>query len=168
LRYFRKCGFTIIELVIVVSILGVLTALAIPAYSRHVSGYKLYTAARQMVGEIREAQQRAVAEEKASYYIIFNTDQSRVNEKDCYIVKDNMENVKKIELDGAVNLYETNFIKSGSSHRLGFSANGRPLDRGGRVALEDKYGNVYYVIVAVNTGRVRIDKVEPPGSEIGL
>lgn len=167
MHYFSKRGFTIVELAIVVLILGVLTALAIPAYHRHVSGYKLYSAARQMVGEIREVQQRAIAEEKASYYILFSVDPGRVNEKDYYIVKDNMENVKTVKLDSAVNLYGTNF-KYGYDHRLGFSISGRPLNRGGRVMLEDKYGNVYYVIVAVNTGRVRIDKVEPPNSETGL
>lgn len=57
-------GATILELTILLVLLGILTAVAIPSMSPVVQGYRLRGAAWQLVGDLRLARQRAVTTRK--------------------------------------------------------------------------------------------------------
>jgi prepilin-type N-terminal cleavage/methylation domain-containing protein len=155
-------GFTVVELAVVIVIMGILVGFAAPNYQAQIARYRAYSAAREMVGEIRAVQQKAIAEEEASYNILFDV----ANE--CYYVRKGDTTLKTVTVENGV-VYSTNFLYNGTLNKLGFSATGRPLSRGGTVTLQNKYGEIYYVIVAVHSGRVRIDKTVPPdpNPEIG-
>lgn len=156
-------GFTVVELAVVILIMGILVGFAAPNYQAQIARYRVYSAAREMVGEIRAVQQKAIAEEEASYNILFDV----ANES--YYIRKGDTTLKTITMQNGVDLYNTNFLCNGNPNKLGFSAAGRPLDRGGTVTLRSNYGDIYYVIVAVHSGRVRIDKtVQPdPNPETG-
>jgi len=59
-------AFTLIEVVLVLLILGLIVGAAIPVWQGFISSKNLDTAVRQVASDIREAQARAMAEEK--YY----------------------------------------------------------------------------------------------------
>lgn len=63
-------GFTIVELLVAISIAGVLMALAVPSFSRYQNNHDFVASARQTVAELRLAQAGAVAEE-TSYRVDF-------------------------------------------------------------------------------------------------
>ncbi len=68
-------GLTIIELVVVLSILSILLSIATPSFHRHVANTNLRTAARDMASDIAALKERAIAE-NASFTISFDQGQN--------------------------------------------------------------------------------------------
>jgi type II secretion system protein H len=68
----RRNGFSLIELLIVLAILGIGSALAFPNVTRWFEDYRLKTTARQLVSDLQFAKMKAVAE-KVQYRICFET-----------------------------------------------------------------------------------------------
>ncbi len=73
-------GFSLIEALLVVSILGILLALAFPTYQRVVMERRVQNTAREIAGLLRAAQQLAVAKsaEVASVVVKFQGDEVSV------------------------------------------------------------------------------------------
>ena len=59
---FRRCAFTLIELILVLALLVVITSLAAPAMSRFIRGRALDSEARRLSSLMHAAQSRAVSE----------------------------------------------------------------------------------------------------------
>jgi len=59
---FRRCAFTLIELILVMSLLVIITSIATPAMSRFIRGRALDTEARRLLALTHLAQSRAVSE----------------------------------------------------------------------------------------------------------
>lgn len=62
-------GFTLIEVLIVLLITSTLLLVAMPQLAKAVEKYSLDVAARQLAEDIRVAQQQALNEESASYFL---------------------------------------------------------------------------------------------------
>lgn len=151
-------GFSLIELLLVLLLMGILLAVTLPLYERSVARYNLTGAARQMAADIRMHQQIAISAEDplSTYQIIFDSSRNR------YQLQKNVRVMKTINLPGTVQIANTNFPVQ--NNRLRFNIQGRPLDGGGTITLRDKVtGELYYVIVAPITGRVRISTQPPVG-----
>lgn len=61
-RLGRESGFSMVELMVVMLILGITLAAGVPAFARFTQSAKLDNAAKQMIGHFRLARQKAVAE----------------------------------------------------------------------------------------------------------
>ncbi|MFA5047787.1 MAG: prepilin-type N-terminal cleavage/methylation domain-containing protein [Patescibacteria group bacterium] len=85
----QPAGFTLIELIIVLSIILILTAISLPVYSSIQPNLDLNASIRQTTSDLRLAQQLAVTEQ-INYSVIFDVvdnSYSIVNTKTNYIVK---------------------------------------------------------------------------------
>ncbi|WP_338826621.1 pilus assembly FimT family protein [Neomoorella thermoacetica] len=151
-------GFTIVELVIVMAIMFVATAIAIPNMRSVYSRYVLYTVAREMAENIRFCQQKAVSvgeEGTTPYDVYFNIIY------DKYEIRYNKKTLKTVELPRWVDLVGTNFPQNGGYFErnvvVPFNQTGKPVGGGGTIFLKDRVSQKYfYVIVNPITGLVRV------------
>lgn len=143
-------GFTLLELILVILILSIVMAIVIPSFQRPLAYYKLYTAGRQMVADIREWQQRALTEEQ-SYKIKFDTKNNK------YYITKGIYTINSIQLPTSINLYSTNF----GNNEFIIDISGNPQNGfGGTVIIQNDYNKRLFIIVA-KTGRVRMDDKPP-------
>ncbi len=68
----RACGFTLLEILVAMGILGILAGFAIPHWSSLLSGYRLNAAARQVAVELHSARNRAMAQYRR-FKVVFTT-----------------------------------------------------------------------------------------------
>ena len=69
----NRNGFTLVELVLALLFFAIVTAIALPSFRGYIENTKLKAAARQIVSDMAEAQQRAKAE-NAQYRITLSLD----------------------------------------------------------------------------------------------
>jgi len=72
----KKNGFTLIELLVTFVILGIVTAIAIPGFSRWLPGYRLKSASRELYANLQLAKMGAV-KDNADWAVVFDTGTSR-------------------------------------------------------------------------------------------
>jgi len=151
-------GFTLAEVAVTAALIGVLAAVACPQLVRVAEKQYIKSAARQVLEDLRWAQQAAINCEKYSYVVVFDV----VNER--YLIYDRGSTVyppvKKVYLPPGVDLYGTNF----PNHTLYFNNRGLPSPAG-TVELKDRRKKTSLYVIVHPRGRIRLDKVPPlPGS----
>ncbi|MBM7854504.1 prepilin-type N-terminal cleavage/methylation domain-containing protein [Desulfohalotomaculum tongense] len=146
-------GFTLIELIMVTVILGIVISVTVPNFYGYLNERRLETAALQMASDIRYLQQRALAEESASYGIAFYPRQGKYN------LYKSIKILKSVKLPPGVDVDRTSFREN----RLQINVKGLPRGCvGGSVCLVSKnIPKVKYVVVASITGRVRTSDIKP-------
>ena len=73
-RMKRTCiptGFSLIELMIVIALISIVSAIAVPSWQKYRANTNLKTAAREVMADLSNAKQRAI-EENLKYSITFN------------------------------------------------------------------------------------------------
>ena len=68
----RRDGFTLIEIIVALTIVGILSAIAIPNWSTLLPTHALNGAARQVQSELHRLKSRAVSE-NAAFHLVFST-----------------------------------------------------------------------------------------------
>lgn len=148
---YKSEGFTLLETLIVLTLMGVMLTILLPDFGRILDDSKLNTAAVELSQNIRMVQQKAVSDNgKNIYKIVFD-----LNRKDRYQIHQGFI-VKIIYLPSGITFEWTNFSKK----QLIFYASGAP-EEGGTVAIKNK-NKMLYVIVRPATGFVRIDDSYSP------
>ena len=69
-----RCGFTLVEMLLVIVIIGVVSAISVPSFVKSMRGNRLRTSARSVVAEGRDARSMAVMHQRAMA-ITFNLDE---------------------------------------------------------------------------------------------
>ena len=152
-----QAGFTLIELMIVVVLIGVLVAVLIPDCSRLIGGYNLNCAAGEMATNIRLLQEKALRHESPGYRMLFD----KVNHSYTYTEDYRTGVYKVVKLPPGIELAYDNFSRPGFVG-LHFAANGNPLFRfGGHIALKCRATGAFRFVIIDSIGRVRIDDVPP-------
>ncbi|UCF05383.1 MAG: prepilin-type N-terminal cleavage/methylation domain-containing protein [bacterium] len=73
----RKNGFTLVEMMIVVSVLGLILAIGTPPFIQFLRHYQSKDAAQIVMGVLRQARSRAI-QEKNNYIVFFNLTNSQM------------------------------------------------------------------------------------------
>lgn len=152
----KEAAYTLVELLCVVALLGMMTAIAMPLVQDMGRKRNLEIAARTMATDIRRCQQSAIFTGKEHYIeflIFYDIYHYRINT----VPKSKTERVKFPE---GVYYQSTTIAHTNGIPRLSFGANGAP-GSAGTVVLRSTAGEVIYVIVTPATGRVRISS-DPP------
>ncbi|GAW94135.1 prepilin-type N-terminal cleavage/methylation domain-containing protein [Calderihabitans maritimus] len=142
----KQRGFTLVEMAIALVLIGTLTALAFPSLQRSVDRFRLWTAARELAGNIRYLQQEAVNGKSTTIHMTFDT----VNH--YYVIVENAAEKKKIFLPPGFTFGSVTF----SDNTLRFTIDGAPSGGGGYAEIVSPRGDRYQVVVAGATGRVQI------------
>jgi prepilin-type N-terminal cleavage/methylation domain-containing protein len=65
-------GFSLVELIIVIALLSIVSAFAVPVWQRYAANTDLKTAAREVMADLSNAKQQAVEENLDVYRLTFN------------------------------------------------------------------------------------------------
>lgn len=154
MRTQKRKGFTLIELMIVVAVMGILMTIAIPGYQIFTAQKRLNGAARMVMSDLMAARMKAVSLNQR-VKVSFGSNVYRIcNDADGNgTVADNEGD--DIEKDISAEHYDVTLSASANPifHPRGTAA------LGGTVTLTNSRGSKY-VIVAL-TGRVRISDTPP-------
>jgi prepilin-type N-terminal cleavage/methylation domain-containing protein len=138
----RTAGFTLIELMISIAILGLLFGLALPSLNRVVEKQALMSYSKQLAGDLRYVRQKNINGNLALQIQLA---------KNKYTIR---EGIRVIDVKQAPQ--GINFLDKFSSF-IHFNAHGVPIGVGATtLRLKNSCGDIYEVIIMVNTGRVRV------------
>lgn len=123
----QKPGITLIELLTVIGIIGILTAVAVPTISTYLPGIQLNGSARVLSSNLREAQERTITEQK-QYLIRFSTNTSP-KYYELIRINNGIEDapIKKINLPYNENIILADTI---TNNQIVFSIDGGPSSNG--------------------------------------
>jgi len=152
----RNQGYSIIELTVVILIIGIILAIAVPTMQNYLADCQLQAESMLLQQEIRSVAQESLVKDSGSYYIRLDLP----NDKYKIIDPSSNNGYRVVELPDGVDLAFSNF----TNHYIFFSPKGKPVV-GGCIRLESKKtGKMQYVIVAAITGRTRVSE-QPPLSD---
>ncbi|TAJ75253.1 prepilin-type N-terminal cleavage/methylation domain-containing protein [bacterium] len=145
-------GFTLLELLVVVAILSILGAVAIPIWSVLLPTYALNSATRQVQSELHRTRSRAVAE-NTKFHVVFSPTSYKIQRHKGKSYKDTGEDKP---------LPEEIFLGNSSVKTLSFDSRG--TSNGGTVRLCNSNGAGKNIRVQSSTGRTRVCPMpgEPP------
>lgn len=168
----RNSGFTLIEMMIVIAVIGILLSVSTPAIIRWLPNYRLKSVASDLVSNFQKAKLEAV-KRNTNVLIKFTTGaytpSGRVGNYQIFVdngagggtanngTRDGTELILVQEsMPQNVSLYFANF--SGSTTAAGYNSRGLPWnERIGNVKLQNK-NSIYYQATLSFTGHIRLEK----------
>ncbi|MGI6705454.1 MAG: pilus assembly FimT family protein [Clostridia bacterium] len=148
-----RTGFTLVELAIVISIIGLLGLLIVPNIVSTTEKWILESAAQEMLQDIRTTQQLAVTSGYEHSFQL-NATQNRYRIRHVSSTK---PTIKEVEMDKRIKVRVggDGFVVFGDYRVLSYKATGSP-ERTGTIYLSVDSGHSVAITVMLNTGRAVI------------
>ncbi len=167
IRYSIQLGFTLLELLVVLVIIGVMGAFVVPRLAGSISNTNLKTVSKRIAASLRYARSQAISESR-TYEALFDLDKSRVVIRGGQTAQEDEEKnggggdqdsrqSKQYELPEDVRLAKAIRGEDESDSglfRIIFLSNGG--SSGGELLLRNDRGYRYRITVDVITGTVRV------------
>ncbi len=149
MRVGRGKGFTLVELLIVIAVMGILSAVAVPGYQTFLAKKRLNGAAREVMSDLMEARMQAINQNNR--FRVFFLDNRR------YLILDDDDNNNAISSGETTRLknIQTNFSDVTLSRTADPIFHPRGTATLGTTVTVTNSQGTKYVIVSL-TGRVRI------------
>lgn len=147
----HKKGYTVIEMILVITIIGILATVSLPIYKKSLAHYRHSSALRMIATDIRLIQQQSITKNQ-SYGLVFNN-------IDYSLMRG--ENLELRVLPKGNHILGTDF----DNNALSFNPSGEPSKGGGNIIIGDTSGNRSYVVITPATGKVKIDDEPPENSK---
>lgn len=149
-------GFTLVEMLVVLAIIGMLMGISLPFTSSFGKGLKIKTTARAIAGVLRVAKSNAVTLRK-NYSVVFDV------KKDEYWIEDASGQVyeKKYSLPASIK-FEVKDNKEADpvtfkDDKATFNPSGGMEESGGSVTFTDKQGDSRTISVIGSTGKISVN-----------
>lgn len=138
-------GFTLIEVILVLAILGLLLGVAMPSFQKPFAHYQLRSVAMQMAADMRWARQQSIYGRAGmlKFWVLRKERQ--------YLIQDATRIVVQRSLPAGIEFHEIVLERN----PLTFTLTGAP-SIGGRVVFRNAYGELSYVYFMPSSGRIRI------------
>jgi len=154
----KRNGFTLVEMMIVIAIMGVLFAIAIPQWNRYEQNADLKTAARNIAADIADMRTRAITE-RLTYTMTFNTAGNNYQiarlQNPGSSTFNNVGDARNISNSGrghAINMTGASF-SGGPANRLRLDVRG--TTNNGSISLENARNSTATITVNI-TGRTHV------------
>ncbi len=163
----NKSGFTLVELLMVIALITVVAAIAVPNIISWLPDYRLKAAANDLFSNFQKAKLTAVKRNTNCVVIVNSTGYTVFMDDDTDFVQDGGEDVVvKINWDDdykksvSVSLANITFDNSTGQPTIGFRPNGIPVDNGGGIAngtaqIDNTNGKSRSVIIS-QAGSIRV------------
>ncbi|SMB94724.1 prepilin-type N-terminal cleavage/methylation domain-containing protein [Desulfonispora thiosulfatigenes DSM 11270] len=152
----RQDGFTFLELMIVIIIIGLITSQVSLNVSKLIANYKLKSIAHELISDLRYAQETSITQEGKTK-IIFSKDVRKTRLSGYYVQSVKNKNFITDKLIKFPQDIKMDYAKFGNYGQILFISNGKPKANG-KVILKNQYGEELYVYV-YNRGRFRISTI---------
>jgi Tfp pilus assembly protein FimT len=150
-------GFSYVEAMIVILIIGLFSAMALPAFENILARERLKSTARTITIHLREISHLAIAKEKPLKIVFTSKNFGGTEKGTVYRVKEESVVLERYTLPHDIVISSVTF----PSQSLNFNPLGTATP--GRIELESPSGDKFYIIVN-SVGRVRTSNVPPEGS----
>ena len=155
-------GFTLLELLVVLVLIGALSAVAFPSIGRGMAALKLKASSREIVATLRLARSLATKEQKV-YWVGFNRDKNEIE-----LASDDLQFQKSFALPEGVSIKKVSLLgdpgnKTRENSYYFFSPNG--MTEAFEVLIENNRGRVIKVIQDSLIRSPRIEEVEGEATE---
>ena len=160
-------GFTMVEVMVVVAIIGIMSAIAVPSFIGWLPDYRLRSETRDSVSGLNDMKLRAVADNSNAVIIfdlINHSYESFVDDGDGTATpgdysRDGSERILKgVTLVNGVEFLSSNFTSTTASYYyFGFNSRGLPSTgaTGGRITLQNSNSKIMEVIIN-SAGNIRV------------
>ncbi len=151
---FLWCGFTIIEMIVVLAIIGMVLGMSLPYFGRFTSGTQIRGVIRQLSSILYTARSLSITHRKP-YAVVLDTTEHEVRIEDptvSQVVEKRYPIPSTVQFEHPEGLDPITF----QDDRIVFTPTGGLEGETGTIWLRDKKGNSMSITVLQSTGKVKV------------